>query len=62
MEDIREFIRIANIIHDAQVKLRYDRYVQLLKRLASLAAKLRELARESRKMGVSLGRGWFTAA
>jgi hypothetical protein len=62
MEDIREFIRIANTVNDELLKLRKDRRVELLRRLAGLAAKFQELARDSRKMGVSLARGWFTAA
>ena len=62
MEDIRELIRIANTVHDELAKLRRDRHMRLLRRLADLAARFQELARDSRKMGVSLARGWLTAA
>lgn len=61
MQNIRKFIKIADIIREALVELRANRYKELLRRLAILAGIVRELAGESGKMGLSLSRRWFSS-
>ena len=62
MEDRKILIRVANRIQEALMKLKNSRYSELMRRLTSFAGQFQELTAESRKMGASLARGWFSAA
>ena len=62
MEDNKELVQAAGSVLESLTKLRRSRYTELAGRLAASVNLLRELATESRKMGISLKRGWFAAA
>lgn len=62
MEDKKKLIRIAGRLHEALVKLKDSRYLELMRQLTSFAGQLQEVTTESRKMGASLANGWFAAA
>ena len=62
MKDKKKLIRMAGRIQEALWKLKGSRYLELMRQLTSFAGKLQEVTTESRKMGVSLANGWFTAA
>ena len=62
MEEIKSLVRTANRIQEGLMKLKNSRYLELMKRLISFAGQFQELSAESRKMGASLARGWFSAA
>ncbi len=62
MEDKKNLIQVANRIQESLMKLKNNRYLELMKRLTGFAGKLQELTAESRKMGISLVHGWFSAA
>ncbi len=61
MED-KNLVRTADKIQEALIKLKHSRYLELMRQLTSFAGKLQELTAESRKMGASLVKGWFSAA
>ncbi|NIP53072.1 MAG: hypothetical protein GWN13_14550, partial [Phycisphaerae bacterium] len=54
MEDKKNLIQVANRIQESLMKLKNNRYLELMKRLTGFAGKLQELTAESRKMGISL--------
>ncbi|MHC4160448.1 MAG: hypothetical protein ACYSSO_15385 [Planctomycetota bacterium] len=62
MEDSKNLIRIATRIQEALMKLKKNRYMELLRQLASFAGQLQDVTTQSRKMGASLVHGWFSAA
>lgn len=62
MEEIKSLVRTANRIQEGLMKLKNNRYLELMKQLISFAGQLQELTAESRKMGASLVHGWFSAA
>jgi hypothetical protein len=62
MEDIKNLIQMADSIQEALIKLKNSRYLELMRQLTSFAGGLQELTTQSRKMGTSLVRGWFSAA
>jgi hypothetical protein len=62
MEDKKNLIRMADKIQEALIKLKHSRYLELMRQLTTFAGKLQELTADSRKMGASLVKGWFSAA
>jgi hypothetical protein len=62
MEDIRDCVRVADISRQALFRLKGNQYAELLRQLKSFANQLQEMTSESKKMGLSLVRGWFSAA
>ena len=53
---------MASRVADAVSMLKYDRHLELARRLASLVGHLEQLNSESRKMSVALRHHWFAAA
>ena len=62
MEDGKRLVQIAYQVEDALARLKYCRYVELLKRLAGPLGKLQELNTECRKMRVALEHNWLAGA
>jgi len=62
MEDTKSLIQIATKVQEALTFLDRSRYSELVRRLKGFAGQLQELTAESRKMGMALARGWFSAA
>ena len=62
MEETKTLIQFANRIQEALMKLKNERYLELLNRLTGFAGQLQEVTAESRKIGASLVHGWFSAA
>ena len=62
MEDIRRLFHIAGKVRNVLLELRHSRYVELLRRLTGSVDKIQEFANESRKMGMAIARGWYSAA
>ena len=59
MEEIKTLILIANRVQEALEKLRQNHYIELLNRLRGVSGHLTEMAVQSRKLAVSLQRGWL---
>ena len=47
---------------ESLTRLKHSRYLELMRRLTISVGQFQELAAESRKMGISVTRGWFSAA
>jgi len=62
MEDKKNLIRMADKIQDSLIRLKHGRYLELMRQLTAFAGQLQELTAQSRKMGASLAKGWFSAA
>ena len=62
MEDEKKLVQVAGRILESLTRLRRSRYLELMRRLTTSVGQLQELAAESRKMGISITRGWFSAA
>jgi len=62
MNDIKNLARMANRIREGLMQLKQSRYVELNRQLTNLTSQLQRLTTESRKMGASVSRGWFSAA
>ncbi len=62
MEDKKKIVQVAGRVLESISGLRRGRYLELTRRLATFVGQLQELATESRKMGLSVTRGWFSAA
>jgi len=62
MKDIKRLIRIATITQQALVRLRNNRYTELLRQLKYFADQLSEITTQSQKLGISLTHEWFAAA
>jgi len=62
MEKTKDYIKIADAIHDIQLQLRNNQYIESLNQLSSVANQLKELAEEGRKLGICISRRWFNAA
>ena len=62
MNDIKNLARMANRIREGLMQLKHGRYVELNRQLTNLTGQLQQLTTESRKMGASVTRGWFSAA
>jgi len=61
MEDRKKLVQIANRIQDALMELKHSRYSELIRQLASLTNHLQQITTGSRKMGISLAKGWLSA-
>ena len=53
---------MANRIREGLMQLKHGRYLELGRQLTNLTGQLQQLTTESRKMGASVTRGWFSAA
>ena len=62
MEDKKILVQVAGRVLESLTRLRRSRYLELMRRLTTSVGQLQELAAESRKMGISVTRGWFSAA
>lgn len=62
MEDKKSLVQVAGRVLESLTRLRHSRYLELMRRLTTSVGQLQELAAESRKMGISVTRGWFSAA
>lgn len=62
MQDKKKLARIANRIRAGLMQLKHGRYLELNRQLMNMTGQLQQLTTESRKMGVSVTRGWFSAA
>jgi len=62
MEDRKKLVQVAGRLLESLIWLRRGRYSELMRRLTTSVGLLQELAAESRKMGISVARGWFSAA
>jgi len=62
MKDRKTIIKVANEIQEVLMKLRNQRYLEILNRLAKFVSQFRELGSESKKLGMSLARNWHMAA
>jgi len=62
MKDMKTLIKIADVIYHALVKLRRERYLESLNQLADISGRFKELALESRKLGLALTHNWYLAA
>jgi len=62
MEDKKGLVQVAGRVLESLTRLRHSRYLELMNRLTTFVGQLEELAAESRKMGLSVTRGWFSAA
>jgi len=62
MEDKKRLVQVAGRVLESLTKLRHSRYLELMRRLTTSVGQLQELAAESRKMGISVTRSWFSAA
>jgi len=61
MKETKTLIQVANTIQEALIKLKNERYLELLNQLTTFAGQLQEITAESKKMGASLVHGWFFA-
>lgn len=62
MEDKKTVFRMADIIQQALIKLRKQRHLESLNKLAKLVSQFKELGSESKKLGLSLKHNWLLAA
>ena len=62
MNDNRKLVKIANTIQDALMKLQNNRWLEILNSLVGFSGQLKNLASQSKKLGISLTHSWFFAA
>ena len=62
MEDIKNLVLIAGRVLEALTRLRHNRYLESLNQLKTISNHLTEIAGQSRKLTISLSRGWLAAA
>jgi hypothetical protein len=62
MEDIKKLVFIAGKVQETLARCRHGHYLELLNQLKTISDHLTEIAGQSRKLAVSLSRGWLAAA
>jgi len=62
MEDRKKLARMATRIREGLMQLKLGRYMELSRQLINIISQLQRLTAESRKMEVSVKRGWHSAA
>ena len=62
MEDKKNLIRMAYKVQEALIMLKQSRYLEMMRQLTTFTGQLEELTAQSKKMGISLLNGWFSAA
>jgi hypothetical protein len=62
MKDVKQLAVIADRIRDALTELKRGRYAELLKQLTYLAENLAEIAVQSKRLRISVERGWLSPA
>lgn len=62
MDDKRYLIQVASQIQEAMVKLRNERYRHFLNGLTSFNGQMKELCKDSAKLGKALSHKWYAAA